>query len=351
MSAPYQLLDPLRPEEYEALKGDIAARGVLVPVEVDEDGKVLDGHNRAQVAGELGIDYPQIVRTFTSEREKVEHVLKLNLLRRHFGPIGWARAFERLAELRGVRLSQGARNDGTSATVAEVAAEVGVPERTARWRVRLAREFAPHPDLADQVDAGVVTVYDARRAIRHARIAERDAALGPPPPLPAGPFDVILADPPWRPEQPGTDARRIENQYATMALEDICALDVPAADDAALFLWAPIPMLPEALEVMAAWGFHHRTAFTWVKNSIGMGYWVRQRAELLLIGRRGKFSPPAEDRRPDSVIEAARREHSRKPDVAYELIETMYPRAARVELFARNARNGWVSWGLEVHGA
>jgi len=350
MSATYQVLDPLRPEEYKALRADIAARGVLVPVEKDEAGNVLDGHNRVRIAEELRIDYPQVMRSFDSEREKVEHVLKLNLLRRHLGPIGWARAFERLAEVRGIRLSQGARND-TSATVAEVATEVGVPERTARWRVKLAREFGPHPDLADQVDAGAISVSDARRQIRHERIAERDAALGPPPPLPDGPFDVIYADPPWRPEHPSTDCRRIENQYPTMALEDICALDVPAADDAALFLWSPIPMLPDALEVMAAWGFQYRTAFTWVKPSIGMGYWVRQRAELLLIGRRGKFSPPAEDRRPDSVIEAARREHSRKPDIAYDLIERMYPRAARVELFARNARNGWVSWGLEVHGA
>jgi len=346
MSAPYQLLDPLRPEEYEALKGDIAARGVLVPVEKDEVGNILDGHNRVQIAAELRIDYPQVVRSFDSEPEKVEHVLKLNLLRRHLGPIGWARAFERLAELRGIRLSQGARN--TSATVAEVAAELGVPERTARRRVALARELASHPDLADQVDAGAISPSDARREIRHARITARDAALGPPPPLPHGPFDVILADPPWRPEQPGSDARRIENQYPTMALEEICALDVPAADDAALFLWAPIPMLPEALEVMSAWGFHYRTAFTWVKNSIGMGYWVRQRAELLLIGRRGKFGPPGEGCRPDSVIEAPRREHSRKPDEVYDLIERMFPRASKVELFARNDRPGWSAWGLEV---
>lgn len=102
MIAPYQLLPPLSPEEYAALRADIAARGVLVPVERDENGAILDGHHRSAIAAELGIEAPAVTRAGLTEAQKREHVLKLNLLRRQLGPIAWAAAFRTLAEARGV---------------------------------------------------------------------------------------------------------------------------------------------------------------------------------------------------------------------------------------------------------
>ena len=89
--APYQLLEKLRPEEYAALEADIQKRGVQVPVEVDEDGNILDGHNRVEIATRLGLTYETIVRNFDSEEEKKNHVLKLNLARRHLDPVQWGR--------------------------------------------------------------------------------------------------------------------------------------------------------------------------------------------------------------------------------------------------------------------
>ena len=92
----YQLLPDLSPSEYHALKADIAQRGVLVPVEVDERGHTLDGHHRLKAVKELGItDYPKIVRSDLSREEKEHHVLALNLKRRHLGPVSWGRLFER----------------------------------------------------------------------------------------------------------------------------------------------------------------------------------------------------------------------------------------------------------------
>jgi len=133
-----------------------------------------------------------------------------------------------------------------------------------------------------------------------------------------------------------------------MTLSEIKALAVPAAEDAALFLWAVNGQLPEALEVMAAWKFEYRTNFSWVKPSIGLGHWTRNRHELLLLGMRGKVALPDEEDRPDSVIEAPRGRHSEKPACVYERIERMFPGASRIELFARATRPGWVSWGNEV---
>lgn len=104
---------------------DIAQRGVLVPVETDEQGNVLDGHHRAMIADELGIRYRKIRRKFDSERAKVEHALKLNLLRRNLGPVAWAEAFRKLCRARGVRLGNG-QQKSKSVTVSLIAKELGV---------------------------------------------------------------------------------------------------------------------------------------------------------------------------------------------------------------------------------
>ena len=135
-----------------------------------------------------------------------------------------------------------------------------------------------------------------------------------------------------------------------MDLEEIKALDIGslAYDDCTLFLWGTSPKLPWALEVMNAWGFDYKTCAVWVKDKIGMGYYFRQQHELLLVGGRGDSQLPEQSIRPSSVIYAPRTEHSAKPEQVYEVIETMYPEAARLELFARGERRGWTSWGHDV---
>lgn len=179
---PYQLMPPLTPEEYAALRADIAARGVMVPIEVDETGAILDGHHRAAIADELGIEAPRIVRSGWSEGQKRDHVLKVNLLRRQLGPIAWADAFRLLAAERGVRLGKGKGDpSGKTANVSVLAAELGVNPRTARRRLSDADKLADRPDLAAVVDAGEVPVSRALRIARterhHAELARQRAEL------------------------------------------------------------------------------------------------------------------------------------------------------------------------------
>lgn len=165
-----------------------------------------------------------------------------------------------------------------------------------------------------------------------------------------GIFPVLLADPAWQYDFPISDSRRIENQYPTMPIEEICALPVEsiAAPDSILFLWASTPFLKKGLRVLEAWGFDYRTSMVWVKPSIGPGQWVRQRHEYLLIGVRGNIPTPKGENKPDSVIESPREEHSKKPDIVYDIIEKMYPELPKVELFCRNPRAGWTAWGNEI---
>jgi N6-adenosine-specific RNA methylase IME4 len=169
-------------------------------------------------------------------------------------------------------------------------------------------------------------------------------------------YPILLVDPPWQYERPpyGIHAHDAEEHYPTMALGDICALPVGdlASPDALLFLWVPAPILEQAFQVIRAWGFSYRTGMVWDKQSSIPGRYIRQQHEHLLVARRGEFPTPPDKDRPPSVISAPRRQHSRKPDEAYALIERMYPDLPKIELFARGeARPGWAVWGNEAPGA
>lgn len=173
---------------------------------------------------------------------------------------------------------------------------------------------------------------------------------------PIGGFTLIMADPPWRFALRSAKGQRksADAHYRTMDLATIKALPVAealAAQDCLLWLWATNPMLPQALEVLSAWGFAFATSGHWSKKTIhgrqafGTGYVLRCAGEPFLIGRRGR---PATTRGTRSVIEAVTREHSRKPDEAFVAAERLMPDARRIEIFSRQSRPGWATWGDEA---
>ena len=168
-------------------------------------------------------------------------------------------------------------------------------------------------------------------------------------------YGVIYADPPWR-YRVWNGKGRIEKHYPTMELEDIMALPVRelADKDCALFLWATLPMLREALQVIKAWGFEYKTtAFVWVKLNRhrdgifwGMGYWTRANAEICLLATKGH--PRRQARNIHQVIISHVEEHSKKPEEARRRIEALLGDVPRIELFARRTTPGWDVWGNEV---
>jgi N6-adenosine-specific RNA methylase IME4 len=187
-----------------------------------------------------------------------------------------------------------------------------------------------------------------RRAEREAELAAKQTAL------PNKKYGVILADPEWRFEpysrETGMD-RAADNHYPTTSSEIIAERDVAsiAADDCVLFLWATVPMLRDALQVMEAWGFEYKSHAVWDKIHIGTGYWVRNRHELLLIGTKGDIPAPAMGDQFPSVLAIARKEHSAKPEQFLELIESYFPTLSKIELNRRGPpRPGWDAWGNEA---
>jgi N6-adenosine-specific RNA methylase IME4 len=205
-------------------------------------------------------------------------------------------------------------------------------------------------ELLDKAEANRWSQKELRAAVsRRAENRRMGLAAQEAPALEAlGRFQVVLADPPWTFEDDGSASRGILNHYETMPLEDICALEVPAAQDAVLFLWAPSPKVMEAGAVITAWGFSYRTHMVWDKGVIGMGHYARQQTEDLLIARRGGLPVPAPENRPSNLVYAPRGEHSAKPEIFYDLIEQMYPGLSKVELFARSSRPGWTAWGNQA---
>lgn len=163
-------------------------------------------------------------------------------------------------------------------------------------------------------------------------------------------FSVILADPAWEYDFSRSDSRQIDNKYlpSDSSLNDMKRLQIPAAADCVLFMWATSPKIREALELIEAWEFDYKTNAIWAKDKIGMGYYFRQKHELLLVAAKGNLQLPDESKRFESIFFGARTEHSQKPEIIYELIEVMYPEYNKLELFARQEREGWKSWGDEI---
>jgi N6-adenosine-specific RNA methylase IME4 len=188
-----------------------------------------------------------------------------------------------------------------------------------------------------------------RRAERERELAARTIAAAEALGAAGKLYGVLYADPPWDWETWSEKGMSRAPGYPTMTLDAIKALKVPAAPDCVLLMWATVPMLPQALEVMAAWGFTYRSHFVWLKDKSGTGYWNRNRHELLLVGTRGNVPAPAPGEQIDSVLEAPRGAHSEKPEIFQALVEAMFPHTPKLELFARGGPvSWWDRWGNEA---
>lgn len=173
-------------------------------------------------------------------------------------------------------------------------------------------------------------------------------------------FATVLADPPWqfqnRTGKVAPEHRRL-NRYGTLTLEEIKALPVLStlAETAHLYLWVPNALLPEGIETLRAWGFQYKSNVVWHKirkdggpDGRGVGFYFRNTTELVLFGTRGKNARTlAPGRRQVNIIKTRKREHSRKPDELYDVIEACSP-GPYLEMFARGARKGWTAWGNQA---
>jgi N6-adenosine-specific RNA methylase IME4 len=177
--------------------------------------------------------------------------------------------------------------------------------------------------------------------------------------LAGGPFGTVLADPPWRfsnrTGKVAPEHRRL-NRYDTLDTDEIAALDVAAVMDerSHCYLWVPNALLADGLRVLDAWGFTYKSNVVWHKvrkdggsDGRGVGFYFRNVTELVLFGVRGRLRTLPPGRRQVNLLATRKREHSRKPDELYDIVEACSP-GPYLELFARHGRPGWMSWGDEA---
>lgn len=397
-----KLLPPLPNIKYKELKTSIIKNGLYEKIWVNPSGIVLDGHHRFKILKEIGVEITEDhyeVKEFDNPTQEKIFVIEVNLKRRQLPEYA---AYELSRELD--RLHRDAARERQKATLPQegeqgfqpvlpsiegniedrkeresasrTAEAIGssrsqvermrkidkeAPEEVKNWlrneevSVHKAYQMVNSPkkkertrkilqsgdqELINRVKEGKTSVVYATNKIAR---AEKHQA---PPELPDGVFDVIYADPPWKYDLPLRGSP--DGHYPILEGKELAKLDIPVAKNAILFLWATNPKLPEALKLMEEWGFDYKTNLVWVKDKIGTGYYFRGKHELLLLGKKGNIPPPMEPCRPPSALIAPRKKHSKKPDEIYELIEKMYPNREYLELFARQPREGWTSWGDEL---
>ena len=174
-------------------------------------------------------------------------------------------------------------------------------------------------------------------------------------PFPDKKYQIIYADPPWayRNKNTGVSFKSgADTKYPTLTMDELFGLPVKDImdKDSVLFLWATVPLMPEAFQLMASWGFKYKTMLTWRKiMSLGMGYWFRGQCEHLLMGTKGKVK--AFRLQECNFIQTKVGKHSQKPEEFRQLIEratAKMPLTNRIELFARQKTEGWDVWGNEI---
>lgn len=350
-----------------ALAESIEAIGLLHPVVVRTDNVLVAGERRVAA-------YKRLCReTIPARVVDVESLARgerdENFCRKDFTPsemVSVARAVEEEVEAAAAKRKKesrakpgekvGARKGAGKLpapkkgdTRDHLAALVGTSGRTfekASDVVDAARkEPEKYAPLLEEMDrtGRVAGVHKKLTKARAAEKIERRAVEA----VPEGRFDVIVIDPPWRYGRSGDDSHRASNPYPDMSVAEICAVGVPdlARDDCVLWLWTTNSFMSEAYQCLDSWGFAAKTILTWDKVKIGLGDWLRNVTEHCILAVRG--NPVVRLTNQATLVTESRREHSRKPEAFYSLVERLCP-GSRIEMFAREKRKGWAACGIET---
>ena len=360
------LIPPLSPEELADLESSILTEGCRDPL-VTWGVVVVDGHHRYEICQRHGKPFKTVDKIFADENEAEIWMIKNQFARRNLAPYTRAELALKLEPLiaENAKRNQkagGAKSGGNGKVVRqksdkpldtkkEVAKLAGLSHDT----IAKAKLIQAHADeeTKQKLRTNQTSIHEVAKAIKAAGARksvepERDETPGRTvtslDELAGEKFGTIYADPPWKYGNQKTRGAT-DNHYETMTVEEICNMPVPnlAANDSHLHLWATSTLLPEALRVMAAWGFEYRSSFVWCKPQIGMGNYWRVSHEILLLGIRGNAkSFFVKDLR--SWIEADRAEHSAKPEAIRGYIERASP-GPFLELFGRKKVIGWTAFG------
>ena len=361
------LIPPLTGEEYHGLEESILKDGCRDALVLWDD-TIIDGHNRYEICTKHNIPFDTVQMDFDNREDAISWIIMNQFGRRNLPAYERARLALRLKsyftdkakEKEFERKTTCQKSDKsfmpTVDTKKELAKVAGVSHDTIAKVEKIEKQATP--EVKEQLRTGEMSINQAYKSIKREELLQkREDAIQEQIERPKttnhidiftteNKYRVIYADPPWS----YNDKQNIEvlggaeKHYTTMPLQDICDLPVPAEDNAVLFMWVTSPLLEDGFKVINAWGFKYKSSFVWDKIAHNMGHYNSVRHEFLLIATKGSCTPDV-PKLFDSVVSIERTEHSRKPKEFRDMIDTLYPSGGRLEMFAREAPEGWDVWG------
>jgi N6-adenosine-specific RNA methylase IME4 len=400
------LIPPLTSEEFNQLEQNCIKDGILESIKTWQ-GTIIDGHNRYNIAVKNKLSFETKEINFNNESEVVEWIILLQLGRRNLTES--QKSYLRGVRYENEKLKHGGERASTQngnliKTADKLANEYNVskntiirdsefskgidliasvePEKrfeilqeTSELTKQEIQEFAKIPKQAENeikknviiaseeeinkqieikanelVKAKLQTIEaqkEAKKVERKNYIeAQKEAINSGEVKLPEGKFEVVVIDPPWNyGREYDPENSRVANPYPEMSQEQLLELEIPSADNSVIYLWTTHKFLFDAKELLDNWGFDYKATLVWNKEKMGMGAWFRMQCEFCLVGIKGK--PLWNNTKWRDIITEPRREHSRKPEIFYEMINEINA-GRKLDYFSRSNREGWSVYGNDT---
>jgi len=363
-----QLIPPLTSEEYKQLEANCIEEGIREKILVWNE-YIIDGHNRYEIAQNNNLEFKTESKSFNSEDEVKEWMILNQFGRRNLSNYQRSVLALQLEDVfrAKAKKNQGARTDILAKlpkskiidTRKELSKVAQVGERTLGM-VKTIQEKAPE-EIKAKLSTGEVSINAAYKEIKKKeKKEERDkkieevkqkienenlASIDKK-------YHVIAIDPPWAYNEKGgfsSDDYDAQNNrgavdYPTMTVEQIKNINIPSADDSVMFLWTTHAFLKDSFDILKHWGFDYKATIVWDKVKMGMGRNIRMQVEFCLLGVKGK--PIIQGSSERDIITEPRREHSRKPEAFYEMVDRMCI-GNKLDYFSRQNRENWEHYGAE----
>jgi len=400
------LIPPLTAEEFNQLEKNCIKDGILESIKT-WNGTIIDGHNRYEIANKHNLQYETKEINFENESAVIEWIILLQLGRRNLTES--QKSYLRGVRYENEKAKHGGERakdqNGLLITTAEkLANEYNVGQTTIKRDNEFSKgvdliskiepekrfeilqelseltksdvqEFAKIPKQAEseikrnsiiiseeelkeqiEIKAQELTKAKLQEIVEQKEIkkierknyieAQKEAINSGEIKLPEGKFEVVVIDPPWNyGREYDPENSRVANPYPEMTQDQLLELEIPSADNSVIYLWTTHKFLFDAKELLDNWGFDYKATLVWNKEKMGMGAWFRMQCEFCLVGIKGK--PLWNNTKWRDVITEPRREHSRKPEIFYEMINEINA-GRKLDYFSRSLRDGWRVYGNDT---
>ena len=356
------LLPSLTQEQQEGLEKDILAHGCLHPL-IIWNGILIDGHHRYDILRKHNLNIDVINMQFSSELEAMYWIWINQKNRRNLS--AWelgkhALMFEPIIKKR-AKENQGTRTDipqnsaeslSPIETREEIAKIAGVSHDTIS-KVKVIESSASN-ELKQKLDNQEISINQAYQQIKtEERKKEFENKLDAQKEDCKNiiidehtKYNVIVIDPPWKYDRTyDPETSRVASPYPEMSIDELRNIKIPSADDCIMWLWTTHKFIFDAKNLLEHWGFDYKAIMVWNKQSMGMGYWLRMQCEFCLLGIKG--NPLWNNTNYRDIVDEKRREHSRKPDAFYAMIDDICA-GLKLDYFSRTNRSGWTCFGNDT---